>query len=124
MHKLGPAVLYFGCRNPERDYIYRSELEKWEGEGIVEVIPCFSRPDGAQKGRHVPDALWESRDRVWDTFHQGGKVYVCGSAAKLGRSSADMFKRICIDKTGKSELEADQWLDEMKTNGTYVRDVY
>ncbi|KAI0177897.1 cytochrome P450 [Pestalotiopsis sp. NC0098] len=122
--KLGPALLFFGCRNPEKDYIYRPELEKWQGENVVSVIPCFSRPSDAEKGRHVSDALWEDRSRVWDLLQKGGKIYVCGSAARLGRSSAETLKRIYSDKTGKSGVEADQWLDDLKTSGVYVRDVY
>ena len=39
--KLGPALLFFGCRHPEKDYLYRSGFEKWEKEGIIEVVPCF-----------------------------------------------------------------------------------
>jgi len=124
VQKLGPAVLFFGCRNSEKDYIYRLELEEWERQGVVEVVPCFSKPGGGQRGRHVPDALWESRDRVWNMLQEGGGIYVCGSAARLGRSSADMIKRIFIDKTEKTELEADDWLDEIKIAGSYVRDVY
>ncbi|KAL9115273.1 MAG: hypothetical protein Q9227_001067 [Pyrenula ochraceoflavens] len=124
-HKLGPAILYFGCRHPDKDYIYRSDLEKWQALGAVEVVPCFSRPDPPQRGRHVPDALWSDRDRVWDLFYaKGAKVYVCGSAAKLGRSSADVLRRICMLKMGKGEGEADEWLEEMKNKGMYVRDVY
>ncbi|KAL8644049.1 MAG: hypothetical protein Q9210_007447, partial [Variospora velana] len=59
--KLGPAVLYFGCRHPDRDFLYREELEAWEAMGVVQVVGCFSRPDGMgddgkKGGRWVPDA--------------------------------------------------------------------
>ncbi|KAL8974638.1 MAG: hypothetical protein Q9197_001126 [Variospora fuerteventurae] len=73
--KLGPAVLYFGCRHPERDLLYREELEAWEAMGVVQVVGCFSRPDGmsdGKKGRWVPDAVWEDRVRVWELWGQGG----------------------------------------------------
>lgn len=33
----GPALLFFGCRHPDKDYLYSSELAAWEKEGIVEV---------------------------------------------------------------------------------------
>ena len=104
---LGPAILFFGCRHPHKDFIYRFEQAAWESEGVVEVTPCFSRPGNGQKGQHVPDALWEHRERVWDMFDAGGKIYLRGSAAKLGRSSAEMCRRIWRDKTGKPDLEAE-----------------
>ena len=90
----------------------------------MDVVPCFSKPGGEQRGKHVPDALWDNRDRVWDTLQSGGRIYTCGSAARLGRSSADMIKRIYSEKTKRTELEADEWLDEIKSAGAYVRDVY
>ena len=121
--RLGPAVLYFGCRNVNKDYLYRNELEQWQKTGIVDVIPCFSRPDGGIGGRHVDAAMWEDRGRLWDLFQEGGNIYVCGSASRLGRSSAQVFKRIWMDKTGKSEVDADDWLDEIKSS-RYVTDVY
>jgi cytochrome P450/NADPH-cytochrome P450 reductase len=105
-HKLGPALLFFGCRHPDKDYMYRSELAAWEKEGVVEVIACFSKPGNGQDGRHVPVALWEHRDRVWDLFCGGAKIYTSGSAARLGRSAADTWRRIWGEKTGGSEAEA------------------
>ena len=123
VRKLGPAILFFGCRHPDKDYIYRHELTEWESDGVVEVIPCFSKPSNGQAGRHVPDALWEHRSRVWDMFRDGGNIYLCGSAARLGRTAAEMCRRIWREKTGKSELEAEEWLEQVK-NDRYVSDVY
>lgn len=121
---MGPALLFYGCRNAEKDYIYRSELEQWEKEGVVEVVPCFSKPGDGHSGRHVPDALWENRGRVWDFLQKGGRFYVCGSAARLGRSTAETLKRIYVEDSKANTLEADDWLDGIKTAGSYVRDVY
>ena len=121
--KLGPALLFFGCRHPDKDFLYRAELAAWESEGVVEVISCFSKPDDANKGRHVPDALWEHRERVWELFREGANVYTCGSAARLGSSSAAMWRRIYGEKMGKSEMEAYEWLDRIK-NERYISDVW
>lgn len=121
--KLGPALLFFGCRHPDRDFIYRSELEAWESEGVVEVIPCFSKPGKGQKGRHVPDAMWEHRERIWNMFCDGANIYTCGSAARIGRSSAATWRRIWREKKGKSEVEAHEWLDQAKDD-RYISDVY
>ena len=122
-HKLGPTLLFFGSRNPDSDYLYRSELAAWERQGIVKIIPCFSKPSNGQEGRHVSDALWEHRDSIWNMFCNGAKVYTCGSAARLGRSSAATWRNIWCEKTGQSDAEAHEWLDQVK-NDRYVSDVY
>jgi cytochrome P450/NADPH-cytochrome P450 reductase len=123
VQKLGPALLFFGCRHPDKDYLYRDELAAWEGDGVVEVITSFSKPENDQKGQHVPDALWQHRERVWDMFSNGANIYICGSAARLGRSSAAMWRQIWSEKTGKSDLEALEWLDQIK-NDRYISDFY
>ncbi|KAL4733344.1 cytochrome P450 [Aspergillus similis] len=120
--KLGLALLYFGCRHPAKDYIYRSELEAWEQEGIVEVIPCFSRAEGSNR-RHVSDALWDERERAWAMLESGASIYVCGSAGKVGRSVAATWRRIWMEKTGKGETDALEWLDTLK-NDRYISDLY
>jgi len=92
--KLGPALLYFGCRHPEKDFIYREELAEWEGLGIVNVKPAFSKAEPETGWHYVQDAIWDDREKVADMFVNGGKIYLCGSASRLGKSAADVCKKI------------------------------
>lgn len=41
--KLAPAYLFFGCRHPDHDFLYRDQLEKWD-----EDVP-FSRDASLRK---------------------------------------------------------------------------
>src|SRR5207253_2925403 len=43
---LGPAMLFFGCRHPEQDFLYRDELQAYAADGITELHTAFSRGDG------------------------------------------------------------------------------
>lgn len=121
--KFGPALLFFGCRHPEKDFLYRTELERWERQGVVRVIPCFSKPADGSVGRHVSDGLWEHQKWVWEMFCKGAHIYTCGSAARLGRSAGATWRRIWRENTGKTEAEAHEWLDHIK-NDRYISDVY
>ena len=38
---LGEAHLYFGCRHPEKDYLYRTELENDERDGLISLHTAF-----------------------------------------------------------------------------------
>ena len=40
--KVGEAHLYFGCRHPEKDYLYRTELENDERDGLISLHTAFS----------------------------------------------------------------------------------
>src|SRR5206468_8100131 len=43
---LGGAMLFFGCRHPDQDFLYRDELKAFEAGGITELHTAFSRGDG------------------------------------------------------------------------------
>lgn len=121
VHELGPAVLFFGCRDNNEDFIYKKELKDWEAKGVVQVMPAFSKMDSGSK--YVQDAVWENRDMAADMFKNDGKIYLCGSAAKLGKSAADVLKKIYIEKKECSEKEAEEWLEAQKED-RYISDVY
>jgi cytochrome P450 / NADPH-cytochrome P450 reductase len=53
---VGPSSLYFGCRNPQQDYIYQEELEEFVREGLTELQCAFSRLEGQPK-TYVQDSI-------------------------------------------------------------------
>lgn len=73
-----PMHLWFGTRDPARDYYFGSELERWRDEGrVASVQTTFSRiPEG---GGYVQDALRRDAGRVRELLTKGALVRVCGS---------------------------------------------
>ena len=75
-----PMHLYFGGRDPARDFYFGPEIQRWLGEGRLATLQTvFSRvPDG---GGYVQDALRRDAERVRSLVAQGAIVRVCGSRA-------------------------------------------
>ena len=75
-----PMHLYFGGRDPSRDFYFGPEIQHWLSEGrLTNVQTVFSRvPDG---GGYVQDALRRDAKRVSDLITQGAIVRVCGGRA-------------------------------------------
>ncbi|EUC36074.1 hypothetical protein COCCADRAFT_89080 [Bipolaris zeicola 26-R-13] len=123
---IGPAILYFGCRHHEKDFIYSDELAQWEAEGVVSVRGCFSKvaPEG-QKVQHVPDRMWDERKELAELFgEKGAKLFICGSASKLAKSTGEMCMKIYRDTfPGKTQEDAETWLEKVKED-RYVSDVF
>jgi cytochrome P450/NADPH-cytochrome P450 reductase len=79
--QLAPAYLFIGCHHPTKDSLFANELAKWEAEGVVKLYYAYSTAKAQSKGcRHVQERLWEEREEITEVFHQGAKLYVCGSA--------------------------------------------
>ena len=72
-----PMHLYYGTRDPARDFYFAEELQGWQAEGrLTDLHTMFSRtPDGG----YVQDALRRDAARVRDLLARGAIVRVCGS---------------------------------------------
>ena len=122
--QVGPSLLFFGTNDPDVDYLYRSELEAWQRDGVVEVFTAFSsRPEGEVK--FVQHRVWAERERIAELFRQGATVFVCGDGRFMAPAVRDTLVRIYREARGVSEAEADHWADEVeRENGRYVADVF
>ncbi|PSR76254.1 cytochrome P450 [Coniella lustricola] len=122
---LGPAVLYYGCRDFERDFLYHDELVAWEAKGVVKVQAAFSKvaPPGVKTG-HIDQVIWEQREEVKKLFVAGAKILVCGSARRLGQSIHDVCIRIWREAHPEATPEqGEAWLLQQKED-RYQSDVF
>ncbi|KAK3391185.1 putative bifunctional P-450:NADPH-P450 reductase [Podospora didyma] len=144
---LAPALLFFGCRAPGVDDLYREELDRWEEMGAVSVRRAFSRlpetkkrsgnggKEEAKGCRHVDDRLWYDRKDLMDLWDRGAKVYVCGSRG-VGESVKGAFVKMALERMerepgfiaggkveGSEEERALKWFDGIR-NERYATDVF
>ncbi|GKZ21502.1 hypothetical protein AbraIFM66951_006685 [Aspergillus brasiliensis] len=84
---LPSAVLFFGCKSPLLDDIYRDELDGFEAHDVVTVFRAFSRVQGGHiQGDsprryccgYVQNLLLKEKAMVKALWDQGAKVFVCG----------------------------------------------
>lgn len=74
-----PMHLYFGGRDPARDFYFGPEIQRWLVEGRLATLQTiFSR---VPEGGYVQDALRRDAERVRGLVAQGAIVRVCGSRA-------------------------------------------
>lgn len=75
-----PMHLYFGGRDPARDYFFGHDIEQWQQQGrVASVQTAFSRVPGG--GGYVQDALHRDARRLREWLAQGAIVRICGSRA-------------------------------------------
>ena len=120
--KLGPAMLFFGCRHPDQDFIYRDELEKMVKDGLVDLHVAFSRHDGERA--YVQDLIRKERGKVWALLDAGAHVYVCGDGSRMEPDVKRALTRLYAEEKDVHPDAADQWIDDMNKADRYVLDVW
>jgi cytochrome P450/NADPH-cytochrome P450 reductase len=121
--KIGPSVLFTGCRHPEHDFIYADELRALEAAGVTRMYPSFSRVPGEPK-RYVQNELEARQDELWSLLESGASVYICGDARHMAPAVRQSFGRLYSAKTGGDEAAADAWLAQLTANHRYLADVW
>jgi cytochrome P450/NADPH-cytochrome P450 reductase len=118
---LGPAMLFFGCRHPEQDYLYADELKGYAAGGITELHTAFSRGGGPKT--YVQNLILAQKDRVWSLIGQGAIIYVCGDGSRMEPDVKATLMSI-FRESGADANAAARWIDDLGVKNRYVLDVW
>jgi geranylgeranyl reductase family protein len=115
-------LLFFGCRHPDQDFLYRDEWLALEAAGDIRLITAFSRVQAEKI--YVQHRLLEQADRVWDRLSRGAQFYICGDATHMAGDVEQALLTIIARHGGMDEPAARAWLDERIAAGQYCKDVW
>jgi cytochrome P450 / NADPH-cytochrome P450 reductase len=119
---LGPAMLFFGCRHPEQDFLYADELKAFAADGIAELHTAFSRANGQKT--YVQHLVAAQKEKVWSLIEQGAIIYVCGDGGKM---EPDVRAALVAIYRERCRADADagvRWIDDLGARNRYVLDVW
>jgi cytochrome P450/NADPH-cytochrome P450 reductase len=119
---LGPAILFFGCRHPEQDFLYADELKAFAADGVCELYTAFSRV-GPQK-TYVQHLVAAEKDKIWRLVEQGAIIYVCGDGGKMEPDVKAALVAIYRERGGVDADAGARWIEEMGAKNRYVLDVW
>jgi len=121
--KLGPGVLFFGCRNSKDDFIYADELQQYEKSGVLSQLHVAFSRDGPSKV-YVQDLIQANGAKLWPLFEAGAVVYICGDARRMAPDVRSAFKDIARTFGGRSDAAAESWLGGLLESNRYLEDVW
>ncbi|KAI8580599.1 hypothetical protein K450DRAFT_299354 [Umbelopsis ramanniana AG] len=119
------AYLFFGCRHPDQDFIYRDVFEGYEKSGVItKLYPAFSRYGEDNPRKYVQHQIMANAGVIWKLLSQGAVIYVCG-AGTMSRDVRRTFELMAKSFGGaKTDEEATELLTGLMTSGRYNEDVW
>lgn len=124
----GDNWLFFGDRHREHDYIYADELIGWHSSGLLNRLDlAFSRDRGQRSGgekTYVQTRMLENGRDLFAWLDNGGHFYVCGDATRMAKD-VDRALHDVVARHGALDREAAaEYVNNLKREKRYVRDVY
>ena len=124
----GPAWLFFGCRRPDEDYLYREDLEAWAKDGTLsKLVTAFSRPEAPAQKAYVQQRIEEHGAEVVRLILDAqapAAVYVCGDGAGMAKGVHAALLSVLEVHGGLSAEQAASTLAQAASAGHYVRDIW
>jgi sulfite reductase (NADPH) flavoprotein alpha-component len=83
---------------------------------------AFSRDQ--EEKIYVQTKMLENSRELFAWLEEGAHFYVCGDAKRMAKDVDEALQQVIQKEGGKSPEEARAYLDAMKENKRYQRDVY
>ena len=119
----GRNWLFFGEQKRASDFLYESELAQLQAGGVLTRLDvAFSRDQEAKV--YVQDRMRENAKELWAWLQEGAHFYVCGDGARMAKDVDAELHRIAETEGGKTPEEAAAYVEAMKKEKRYKKDVY
>jgi len=118
----GRNWLFFGEQRRQTDFFYESELTRYAGEGSLRLDVAFSR-DQAEKV-YVQHRMREHARDIWDWLEQGAEFFVCGDKERMAADVDRELHHIAETIGGKTPDAAKEYVEKLRQDKRYKRDVY
>jgi sulfite reductase (NADPH) flavoprotein alpha-component len=119
----GKNWLFFGDQHFTTDFLYQTEIQSWSQTGVLtRVNTAFSR-DQAQK-IYVQHRMQQQAAGLFQWLESGAHLYLCGSKDPMSVDVENTLLEIIRQQGVKTMAQAETYLDELKQEGRYAKDVY
>ena len=120
----GKNWLFFGSQHQHCNYFYREELEGYQRDGLLNRCDCAWSRDQADKS-YVQHKILENAAEIWKWLDgEGGHFFVCGDARRMAKDVDAALRKIIQEQGGKSVDATNEYVEQLKNDKRYKRDVY
>jgi len=120
----GKNWLFFGAQHERCDFAYGDEFNAYMKEGLLTRLDCAWSRDQTQK-IYVQHKMTENAAEIWKWIDaEGAYFFVCGDARRMAKDVDATLRKIVQERGGKSVEQANEYVEKLKNEKRYKRDVY
>lgn len=119
----GKNWLIFGDRNSKTDFIYQDEIEAMQQSGVIDRLDLAFSRDQAEK-IYVQDRMTENGKELFNWLENGAYFFICGDAYRMAKDVDKVLHDIIEEHGQLSSEQAAEYINQLKKQKRYVRDVY
>src|SRR5213082_667519 len=120
----GKNWLFFGAQHVNCDFSYEEDFDTFMKEGILTRLDCAWSRDQAHKV-YVQDKLADNAVEIWKWIDaEGAQFFVCGDARRMAKDVDATLRKIVQEHGGKTVDQANEYVEKLKSEKRYKRDVY
>lgn len=128
--------LFYGCRDPEKDFLFKSEIVSYSTHGPLKK--CFislSRVESSEDAdlkfiyqagnKYVQDSIrYNAKEISQLIYEQEACVYVCGDGAKMSKNLLQCLAECISQQYNLSSDDANNYLLDMLKSKRYKQDIW
>ena len=119
----GRNWLFFGEQHFVTDFLYQTELQNWLQTGVLSKLNVAFSRDQKEK-TYVQHKMFQHGKELFDWLNNGASIYICGKKEPMSVDVEDAIMQI-VQKCGNKNIEeAVQFVEGLKEEERYLKDVY
>jgi sulfite reductase (NADPH) flavoprotein alpha-component len=119
----GKNWLFFGSQKAACNYFYREEFEEYQSDGFLTRLDLAWSRDQENKV-YVQDLMMQNAAEIWKWLEEGAQFFVCGDARRMAKDVDAALRKIIQQQGGQSEDATNEFVEKLKSDKRYKRDVY
>lgn len=120
----GKNWLFFGSQHEHCNYFYKEELDELKRDGILTRFDCAWSRDQADKS-YVQHKMLENAAEIWKWMDsESAHFFVCGDARRMAKDVDAALRKIIQEQGGRGEEQTNEYVEKLKSDKRYKRDVY
>ena len=120
---IGRNWLFFGEQHFITDFLYQTEIQNYVDTGVLNNLSlAFSRDQ--QEKIYVQHRMLEKAAELYQWISGGAFIYISGTKDPMGKDVENVLLQIISEQGNKTAEETKKYLEQMKEEGRYEKDVY